>query len=85
MIYRQRNRILSVFMSKEKKSKPKEIQIDHTKPFSVNLDVDTLNKMISGSCIIGSTIPVAHQEPEKVAVCKEGKTIKIFKIVEEKK
>jgi len=73
-------------MSEEKKPKSKEIHIDHAKPsFSVNLDIDTLNKMTSGSCIIGSTIPVANREPEKIAVCKEGRKIKIFKIVEEEK
>lgn len=50
---------------------------------SVNImkfDVDTLNKLTSGSCMISST-----EQSEKVAVCKEGNTIKIFKIVEEKK
>jgi hypothetical protein len=50
-----------------------------------NFDIDMLNNLNSGSCVISSTIPEANQQSQKVAVCKEGKTIKIFKIVEEKK
>ena len=46
----------------------------------MKFDVDTLNKLTSGSCMISST-----EQSEKIAVCKEGNTIKIFKIVEEKK
>jgi len=69
-------------MTEEKKPKPREGNANLSGSFSVDLDIDTLNKMTSGSCVIGSTIPVANQEPEKVAVCKEGRKIKIFKIVE---
>ena len=72
-------------MSEEKKIKLKKGQANVSGSFAVNLDVDKLDKMTSGSCVIGSTIPVANEAPEKIAVCKEGKTIKIFKIVEEKK
>ena len=81
-------------MSEEKKTEGKHKLVvfkDTVKvsdSFSVmkfEFDVDTLNKLTSGSCIISSTIPVANQPSEKVAVCKEGKTIKIFKIIEEKK
>jgi len=74
-----------VSKEKQKQPKSKEGRADLSGSFSVNLDVDTLNKMISGSCIVGSTISVANQIPQKIAICKEGKTIKIFKIVEEKK
>lgn len=62
----------------------KENKSDLSSSFSVKLDIDTLNKMTSGSCIVGETSYVGSEVPEKVAVCKEGKTIKIFKIVEEK-
>lgn len=72
-----------VLMSED--SKPKEVKQIPSGSFSVNLDIEQLNDLTSGSCIIGSTIPVEDQQSEKVAICKEGRTIKIFKITEEEK
>ncbi|MCW4004047.1 MAG: hypothetical protein NWE95_09085 [Candidatus Bathyarchaeota archaeon] len=51
--------------------------------FSFNFDAEVLKNLTSGSCILGSTED--DKQPQKVAICKEGKTIKIFKIVDEKK
>jgi hypothetical protein len=79
-------------MSEEKKEEGKhKVRVIEEKikvSESVNImkfNADTLNNMSSGSCVISSTIPVANTPSEKIAVCKEGNTIKIFKIVEEKK
>lgn len=79
-------------MSKEVKTegKHKEVVVKDTIKISdsfdvMKFDVNTLNKMTSGSCVISSTLRVANKEPEKIAICKEGHTIKIFKVVEEKK
>lgn len=72
-------------MPKEKKTVYRAVKAVPSGSFSVNLAIGKLNEMTSGSCVIGSTIPVAHEESERVAICKEGNTIKIFKIVEEKK
>lgn len=51
----------------------------------LKFDTKMLDNIGSGSCIITSTNVVGNQIPEKVAVCKEGKTIKIFKIIEQPK
>ncbi len=69
----------------EEESEAKKEKSFFSGAFSVNLDVKELNELKSGSCIIGSTTPVEDQQPEKVAICKEGRTIKIFKINEEEK
>lgn len=51
----------------------------------LKFDTKMLDNIGSGSCIITSTNVFGDQIPEKVAVCKEGKTIKVFKIVEQPK
>jgi hypothetical protein len=75
---------------KKTEGKHKVVVIEEKIKFSDSVDimkfnVDTLNKMTSGSCVLSSTISVDNMPPEKVAICKEGNTIKIFKVVEEKK
>jgi hypothetical protein len=72
-------------MTEKKKTDLKEGFADLKSSFTLNLQLDSLKTMTSGSCIITSTIPPSDQKPERIAVCKEGNTIKIFKIVEEKK
>jgi len=48
--------------------------------FTIRFDMEKLETLESGSCFI-------HQadmsDPESYAVCKEGKTVKIFKVNEE--
>jgi hypothetical protein len=65
--------------SKEQKTKsePKGVKRE---PFTLRIPVETIENLPSGSCVIPD-----DQKGEKVAVCKEGKTIKIFTIVQEKK
>jgi hypothetical protein len=75
-------------MPKEtKKEKPEPIRtqvkdygkgVDSVSIFKFN--TKTLNDLASGSCIITETNTDGKSAPEKVAVCKEGETIKIFKI-----
>jgi len=61
-------------------SKKKEGTEDLGAGFTVRIDMEKLETLTSGSCFI-------HQadtpSPESYAVCKEGKTVKIFKIVKE--
>jgi len=50
------------------------------KSFTLILNVDTIENLTSGTCIIPS-----YQKGDRFVVCKEGRKVKIFKIVEEKK
>jgi len=71
-------------MAEKKKPDLKEEHAELSSSFNVNLDLEDLNKMVSGTCAIAATIPTSGKMPVNVAVCKEGNTIKIFKIVKEK-
>ncbi len=65
-------------MSSRNKTKRKEGQVDLKAGFSVRLDLDKIDSLASGSCFIHSS-----DKSEPLAVCKEGRTIKIFKVVKE--
>jgi hypothetical protein len=72
-------------LSNEKKGnveKSLDKNVPEKTPFIGKFDVQKLSSLSSGSCMI-SAIPTMKQNPEKVAICKEGKTIKIFKIIDE--
>ena len=47
-----------------------------------SFDIDKIETMVSGSCFIHTSNETKPYE--RYAVCKEGQTIKIFKVVEEK-
>lgn len=65
--------------SEEKKTKSEPKGVKH-EPFTLRIPFETIESLPSGSCVIPE-----DQTGDKVAVCKEGKTIKIFTIVKEKK
>jgi len=56
-------------------------ETDEPFPVFLRLDYEKILNLPSGSCFL----PEPKELKDKVAVCKEGKTIKIFKLEEEKK
>lgn len=87
---KQTDQIMSEKSKKPEKETTKFIQVkDFGKAVDsvsiLKFDTKMLDNIGSGSCIITSTNISGNQIPERVAVCKEGNTIKIFKIIERPK
>jgi len=55
-------------MAEKKKSELKEGHADLSASFSVKLDMETLNKLLSGPCVIASTIPPENQKPTMLSI-----------------
>jgi len=61
-------------------SKKKERSEDLKGEFNVRFDMDEIKTLESGSCFIHHA---DSPNPDNYAICKEGKTVKIFRVVEE--
>jgi len=64
-------------------SKKKDSSRDMKGEFAVRFKMDKIETLESGSCFIHQADHSDSPHPDSYAVCKEGKTVKIFKVVEE--
>jgi len=61
-------------------SKKKESSEDLKGEFTVRFEMDEIETLASGSCFIHHS---DSPSPDSYAICKEGKTVKIFKVIKE--
>lgn len=76
-----RRKAASFFISKKTESKFERLD-SKEELFGLCLDLKTLDKMASGTCILPSN---QESHDDIVIVCKDGKSVKIFELAVEKR
>ena len=61
-------------------SKKKESSEDLKGEFTVRFEMEKIETLESGSCFVHHA---DSPSPDSYAICKEGKTVKIFKVIKE--